>query len=315
MSTDAGRRRADRSAARVERDRDVTAFLRVLEGERDASAHTRDAYRRDLTAFRRFLQSAGVAGWTAVTPMLARRYLADLHQRYARASIARHLSTLRAFYRFLRREGRVDMSPFSAIAAPKRQRRLPGALPHDIVAALLAAPRTDTAAGVRDRAILELLYAGGIRVSELVGLRLEDVSGDEVRVRGKGDKERLALVGGESAEWLRRYLRDARPELVSARRRPGRAVDQVFLNARGGPLTPRGAQLIVERIVRAAAVQQRVSPHVLRHTFATHLLDGGADLRAVQELLGHASIATTQIYTHISRDHLKRVYAQAHPRA
>ena len=199
--------------------------------------------------------------------------------------------------------------------APKRQRRLPSALPHDAVTALLAALPIDTAPGVRDRALLELLYAGGVRVSELVGLRLGDVRGDEVRVRGKGDKERVVLIGHEAGEWLRRYCEDARPELVRAGGQRGRAVDRVFLNARGGPLTSRGAQLIVARAVRIASVQQHVSPHVLRHTFATHLLDGEADLRAVQELLGHASIATTQIYTHISREHLKRVYAQAHPRA
>jgi integrase/recombinase XerC len=256
-----------------------------------------------------------------VTPGVARRYLADLHRRYARASTARHLSALRTFYRFLRREGRIEVSPFRAVSAPRRQRRLPRALPHDVMIALLAAPLTGAGdrqideRAPRDRAILELLYAGGVRVSELVGLRLGDLGGDEVRVRGKGDKERIVLIGGEAGAWLRRYVEDARPRLLDADARPGRVTDRVFLNARGGALTVRGVQLIVDRWVRAAALAQRVSPHVLRHTFATHLLDGGADLRAVQELLGHASIATTQIYTHISRDHLKRIYAQAHPRA
>jgi tyrosine recombinase XerC len=319
------RRGANRAQARVDRDRDVAAFLQMLEGERDVSAHTRDAYRRDLTAFGRFLRAAGATGWTAATPALARRYLADLHRRYARASIARHLSALRTFYRFLRREGRIDTSPMLSVTAPKRQRRLPSALPHDTMLALLAAPAVETTGAardravrdraIRDRAILELLYAGGIRVSELVGLRLGDVTGDEIRVRGKGNKERLVLIGREASEQLRRYLDDARPQLLAAGPRRGRAADHLFLNARGGPLGPRGAQLVVDRWVRATAIQQRVSPHVLRHTFATHLLDGGADLRVVQELLGHASIATTQIYTHVSRDHLKRVYAQAHPRA
>jgi tyrosine recombinase XerC len=325
------RRAADhsnRTAARPDRDRDVAAFLRMLEGERDASEHTRDAYRRDVAMLGRYLRSAGIAGWSAVTPALARRYLAELHRRYSRASIARHLSALRTFYRFLRREGRVDAIPFGAVTAPKRQRRLPRALPHEIVASLLAAPRVDDAGdagyardpavrdlAIRDRAMLEVLYAGGVRVSELVGLRTGHVSGDEVRVRGKGNKERMVLVGSEAGEWLRRYIREIRPRLQDAGRGRGRRTEHVFLNARGGPLSPRGAQLIVARAVRAAAVQQRVSPHVFRHTFATHLLDGGADLRAVQELLGHASIATTQVYTHISREHLKRVYAQAHPRA
>lgn len=197
------------------------------------------------------------------------------------------------------------------LSAPKRHRRLPGALTHESVAALLAAPPIDQPLGLRDRAILEILYAGGLRVAELVSLRCSHVGGDEFRVRGKGGKDRLVLIGGRAAEWVRRYLTEARPRLV----RGTAAGDALFLNARGGPLTPRGVQVMVNRWVRAAAVQQKTSPHSLRHTFATHLLDGGADLRAVQELLGHASLATTQIYAHVSREHLKRVYAQAHPRA
>jgi integrase/recombinase XerC len=241
---------------------------------------------------------------------VARRYLAVLYRQYARSSIARHLSSLRSFFRFLRREGRVDASPMRLVASPRRQRRLPGALTYDAVAALLAAPRLDQPTGLRDRAILELLYAGGLRVGELVSLRSGQVGGgDEIRVRGKGDKDRLVLVGAEASAWLRRYVTEARPRLARGHS------DGLFLNARGGPLSTRAVQLLVDRWVRAAAVQQKTSPHVLRHTFATHLLDGGADLRAVQELLGHASIATTQIYTHVSREHLKRIYAQAHPRA
>jgi len=293
-------------------DRDVEAFLRVLEAEQNASAHTRAAYRRDLAGFRRFLQREGVGGWDRVTPAIARRYLAVLHHAYARSSIARHLSAIRSFYRFLRREGRVASSPLRLVSAPRRGRRLPQALPYEGIAALLAAPPLDRPDGVRDRAILELFYAGGLRVGELVGLTRAHVGGDELRVRGKGGKERVVLIGSQAAAALERYLRDARPRLGSRTRG---STDALFLNGRGGALTTRGVQLIVSRWVRAAAVQQRTTPHVLRHTFATHLLDGGADLRVVQELLGHATLATTQIYTHVSRDHLKRVYAQAHPRA
>jgi integrase/recombinase XerC len=299
-----GRRRSPDAA-----DRDIRAFLAMLEGEQNASAHTRSAYRRDLEAFARFVRAEGAGGWEAVTAATARRYLASLHGRYERSSIARQLSALRSFYRFLRREGRVDASPLRLISAPRRGRRLPAALPHEAVAALLAAPPTDQPAGVRDRAILELLYAGGLRVGELVALRAEQALGDEIRVRGKGGKDRMVLIGGQAAAWLRRYLDEARPRLARA------GGDALFLNARGGPLTARAVQLLVDRWVRAAAIQQHTTPHVLRHTFATHLLDGGADLRAVQELLGHASLATTQIYTHVSREHLKRIYAQAHPRA
>lgn len=290
-------------------DRDIEAFLAALEAEQNASVHTRAAYRRDLEAFRRFLRQEGCASWEAVTTAVARRYLATMHRRYARTSIARHLAALRSFYRFLRREGRLTTSPLRLISAPRRPRRLPQALTHEAVAALLAAPPAGRAAGMRDRAILEVLYAGGLRVGELVGLTLGAIRGDELHVRGKGGRDRLVLIGTQAAAALRRYLAEARPRLARE------ATDGVFLNARGGPLSTRAVQLIVKRWIGVAAVQQRTTPHVLRHTFATHLLDGGADLRVVQELLGHASLATTQIYTHVSREHLKRVYAQAHPRA
>ncbi len=306
-----GRPRPNRSH---QTDRDVEAFLRVLEAEQNASAHTRAAYRRDLTGFRRFLHAEGVGGWERVTPAVARRYLVVLHRAYARSSIARHLSAIRSFYRHLRREGRVESSPLRLVSAPRRGRRLPQALTYEGIAALLAGPPLDRPDGVRDRAILELLYAGGLRVGELVGLTCAHVGGDELRVRGKGGKERVVLIGNQAAAALQRYLRDARP-LLTRRSRARGSTDALFLNTRGGSLTTRAVQLIVDRWVRAAAVQQRTTPHVLRHTFATHLLDGGADLRVVQELLGHATLATTQIYTHVSRDHLKRVYAQAHPRA
>jgi tyrosine recombinase XerC len=318
---------ADPLSARTDMaQRDVCGFLRALESERDPSSHTLAAYRRDLEAFLRFLRREGIAGWQAVTPAVMRRYLAALNRRHARTSVARHLSTLRSFFKYLRREGRLDSNPMQLVAAPRQPRRLPRALTHDAVAALLAAPPMDRPDGLRDRAILELLYAGGLRVGELVELALGRVAGDEIRVRGKGGKERVVLIGTQAAEALRRYLDAARPRLVAhgaqARRARGRSAasgggptEALFVNARGGPLTTRAVQLIVRRWIRATAVQQRTTPHVLRHTFATHLLDGGADLRVVQELLGHASLATTQIYTHVSRDYLKRAYAQAHPRA
>ncbi len=309
-------------AAGPARDRDIEAFLETIEAEQNVSAHTRAAYRRDLEGFARFIHEQGLDRWGEVTTPVVRRYQAVMHRRYARASIARHLSAMRSFFRFLRRAGRVSSSPMRLVLAPKRARRLPQALTHEAVIALLAAPPMDRPTGLRDRAILELFYAGGLRVGELVGVAVEHVSGDEVRVRGKGSKDRVVLIGTQAAAAVRRYVTDARPLLAAggrgaAPRRDSarRATDAVFLNARGGPLTTRGVQLIVDRWVRAAALQQHTSPHVLRHTFATHLLDGGADLRVVQELLGHASLATTQIYTHVSREHLKRIYAQAHPRA
>ncbi len=290
-------------------DPEIAAFIRYLEAEQDASPNTRAAYRRDLEAFLAFARERGVAAWQAVDHATVRHYVASMHGRYSRASIARSVSALRSFFRFLRREGRIAGSPLRLLSVSGRRRRLPGALTHDAVAALLSAPPLGGPTGLRDRAILELLYAGGFRVGELAGLRRDQVGGDEVRVRGKGRRERLVLIGSKAQEAVRRYLEEARPRLVRGR------TEALFLGSRGSPMGPRAIQLIVAKWVRAAALQQRISPHSLRHTFATHLLDGGADLRAVQELLGHASLSTTQIYTHVSRDRLKRVYSQAHPRA
>lgn len=292
-------------------DDGIAAFLRFLEGERGYSAHTLSAYRRDLHRFIKFLYADGLRDPDGVTTAVARRYVAFLSRHYASRSIARNLSALRSWYRFLYREGLAARNPFALISAPKGPRRLPTVLsPHEI-RAVLGVPDTATPIGMRDRAVLEVLYATGLRVGELVALPLRDlVIGDELRVIGKGRRERVVLLGAAAQEALRRYLDEGRPRLV---RGPDPGV--VFLNARGGRLTDRGVRLVVERHIRAVAFDRRVSPHVLRHTFATHLLDGGADLRSVQELLGHVNLSTTQIYTHVSRDWLKRVYDKAHPRA
>ena len=292
-------------------DADVTAFLRALEGERGVSPHTLIAYRRDVTRFVRFLKQESVGTWDAVTAPIARRYVASLDRRVARSAIARNLSALRTLFRFLYREGRVSRNPLALITAPKQAPRLPKVLTPDEIAAVLGAPDTSTPGGLRDRALLEVLYATGLRVGELVSLRLADLSlADELRVLGKGRRERIVLMGAPAQEALARYLDEGRSKLVR-----GHDSGYVFLNRRGGPLTDRGVRVILDRCLRRAALGRRISPHVLRHTFATHLLDGGADLRSVQELLGHVNLSTTQIYTHVSRDWLKRVYDRAHPRA
>jgi integrase/recombinase XerC len=292
-------------------DDDLASFLRSLEGERGASPHTLAAYRRDLGRFLRFLREQGATSWAGLTTPLARRYVGHLDRRYARRSVARHLSALRTMYRFLYREGRISQNPFTLIKAPRQPRRLPKVLSREEVAAVLGAPDTATPLGLRDRALLEVLYATGLRVGELVALQRREVTdSDELRVLGKGRRERVVLMGAPAREALAEYLRTGRSRLVR-----GRDPGVLFLNARGGPLTDRGVRVVIDRHIRAAAAGRRISPHVLRHTFATHLLDGGADLRTVQELLGHASLTTTQIYTHVSRDWLKRVYDQAHPRA
>lgn len=308
-STAARRTPAARPGA--DADPDVTAFLRVLEGERGASPHTLTAYRRDLRQFTAFLRQQGVTKWDQVTPQLARRYVAALDRRYARSAIARQLSAVRTFFKFLYREGRVSVDPLVLVSSPKQQRRLPKFLTPDEVRVVLQAPDLSTPLGLRDRAVLEVLYATGMRVGELVALRVSDLQWEgELRVTGKGRKERIVLVADAAVEALRRYLQVGRPKLATAR-----ATESVFVNARGGSLTDRGVRVVLDRAIRQAGLARRVSPHVLRHTFATHLLDGGADLRTVQELLGHANLATTQIYTHVSRDWLKRVYDKAHPRA
>ncbi len=293
-------------------DADLTAFLRALEGERGVSPNTLIAYRRDVTRFVRFLRHEGVPTWEAVTTPVARRYVVSLDRRLARSAVARNLSALRTLFRFLYREGKVSRNPFTLISAPKQPTRLPKVLTPEEVAAVLGAPDTSTPPGLRDRALLEVLYATGLRVGELVSLRLGDVVSlsDELRVVGKGRRERIVLVGTAAQEALARYLEEGRPRLVR-----GRDSGYVFLNGRGGALTDRGVRVIMDRCLHRAAMGRRISPHGLRHTFATHLLDGGADLRSVQELLGHVNLSTTQIYTHVSRDWLKRVYDRAHPRA
>jgi integrase/recombinase XerC len=301
-------------------DPDIAAFLRTLEGERGASRHTLVAYARDLAYFASFIRAQGLTRWDQVSPPVARRYVVVLDGRYARAAVARHLSAIRSFFRFLFREGKVSSNPFALVSAPRRPRRLPKFLTPEEVRAVLRAPDVSTPRGLRDRAILEILYATGMRVGELVTLRTSDLApslsdahrggGGDLRVVGKGRRDRIVLMAAAAQDALRQYVRSGRPALVR-----GRPADALFVNARGGKLSDRGVRLVVDQAVRAAALARRISPHVLRHTFATHMLDGGADLRVVQELLGHASLATTQIYTHVSRDWLKRVYDKAHPRA
>lgn len=290
----------------------IVNFLRALEGERASSPHTIAAYGRDLRQFARFLSAEGIGEWGAVTVGVIRRFLSlPSVRKYSRRTVARKLSALRTFYRYLSREGIVEANPFTLVRGPRQRPRLPRVLSFEEVRELLAAPSSRSPLGLRDRAIVELLYASGLRVGELVGLRLQDLRGREVRVLGKGGKERVAFLTRVARAALEEYLRHGRPHLLRGGRDPG----VIFLNARGQRLSTRGVQVILARLAGELSHRVRMSPHVLRHTFATHLLDGGADLRAVQELLGHASLATTQIYTHLSRERLKQIYDRAHPRA
>jgi tyrosine recombinase XerC len=285
-------------------------FLQTLEAGRGYSPHTIAAYRNDLEQFAAFLQEEGCP-YSQVDRTVARRYLASMQQRgLAPASIARKVAALRTFYSHLVRLAVLPMHPLRGLGTPKQPQQLPRFLSVDETVALLMAPDLRTPQGLRDRAILELLYASGLRVGELVRLDLGDVDWGrrELRVQGKGGRERLAMVGRPALRALRVYLGEGRPRL--ARERPTSAL---FLNRFGGRLSDRSVRTIVSEHARLAGLDGDVTPHTLRHTFATHLLEGGADLRVVQELLGHARLTTTQRYTHVSQAHLREQYGRAFP--
>ena len=300
-------------------------FLDYIRLNRNASAHTVAAYESDLSQFIAF---AGRQRGTraALEPkhldlQLIRGFLADLYrQGQARASVARKVSALRTFVRYLRREGWIDSDPTAFAVAPKREQKVPAHLSVDEMAQLLEAPDASTPLGRRDRAILELFYASGIRLSELVALDLEDVdlAGRMVRVMGKGRKERIVPFNPKAAAALRAWLKDgvalranAKSQIPSSKSQ----AEPLFVNARGGRLTGRSVQRLVSRYVRSCSTRFGISPHALRHSFATHLLQAGADLRAIQELLGHVRLSTTQRYTHVNVAQLLDVYRKAHPRA
>jgi len=295
-------------------DGSIDAFLSELMQARGAAPTTVRGYAHDLQQFARFLREQHLAqAWGQVRPAHLRRFLGHLYEHdYARTSIARKLSAVRTLYRYLRARDLVLSDPTVGISAPRQRRRLPKFLYHSDLEKLLAAPEATTPLGLRDRALLETLYATGLRVAELVSLTVEQARGaSELRIRGKGGRERVVLLGRAAQSAIAAYLAQGRPHLA----RETQDSRHLFLNARGGPLTDRGARRVVHRHLLRACAQHDIGPHALRHTFATHLLEAGADLRAVQELLGHASLATTQIYTHVTRGRLRQVYDQAHPRA
>jgi integrase/recombinase XerC len=303
----------------------LEAFVAHLRDERGLSAHTVAAYRRDLTQFLRFAGRAGVSDVGQVEPLLLRRFLALQRTRgLAASSIARKAAALRAAFRFLARRGFVADDPAAGLGVPRGPKRLPVVLKPRQVDRLLAGPDPADPVGLRDRAILELLYATGIRVGELCGLRLGDVdlAADTVLVLGKGAKQRVVPFGDPARAALLDYLVNGRAAMLPDPGRPaptgpggGRDREALFFNRRGRPMTQRDVRGMLERYRAAAGVPAGTSPHTLRHSYATHLLEGGADLRAVQELLGHVALTTTQTYTHVSNDRLRRVYEQAHPRA
>lgn len=294
----------------------LDALAHHVRYERQRRPHTVEAYLRDARDVARTLTSWGLDHPGAVDLRALRRYLADLTERdYARSTVARRASTLRVWFALLEDAGVVASDPAALLGSPKLGRHLPRVLRVDEVERLLAAPDAATPQGLRDRALLELLYATGARVSEACGLDLPalDLPQQLVRFAGKGGKERVVPLGEPAGDALREYLGAARPHLL-AKRAPGPGTDAVLLNGRGGRLGPRDARTAVERAAARIGLG-RVTPHTLRHSFATHLLESGADIRVVQELLGHASLATTQRYTHLSRGRLREVHSAAHPRA
>ncbi len=295
----------------------VLDFLAYLEFERGLSRNTLEAYRSDLLQFGAFLNRMGVGVLEAEHAQLAGwmdELAAGSEEKppAAPATLQRKAACLRSFYRHLRRDGIVEHDPTADLRSPRKSQKLPQVLSRDEVAMLLRAPAGDEPAALRDRALLELMYACGLRASEAIGLDFSDVdlTVGALRARGKGSKERLVPVGREAVTAMRAYLQRGRGQLVGLR--DERAL---FVNRRGGRLTRQGLYKIVQRHAKAVGLEDRMSPHTLRHTFATHLLAGGCDLRSLQEMLGHADIATTQIYTHLSAERLKDVYFRAHPRA
>ena len=307
----------------------LEAFVAHLRDERGLSVHTVAAYQRDMTQFLQFAGRAGVTDPAQVEPLLLRRFLALQRTRgLAAASISRKAAALRTGFRFLARRGLVPDNPAASLGVPRGPKRLPVVLKPREVDRLLAGPDPVDPVGLRDRAILELLYATGIRVGELCGLRLGDVdlAADTVLVLGKGAKQRVVPFGEPARAALLDYLVKGRVAMLPGADRPAASTatgkrdakadqEALFFNRRGRPMTQRDVRAMLERYRVAAGAPAGTSPHTLRHSYATHLLEGGADLRAVQELLGHVALTTTQTYTHVSNERLRRVYEQAHPRA
>jgi tyrosine recombinase XerC len=285
-------------------DRYIEKFIRYLEIEKNYSPHTVLNYRLDLQDFKKFLGETPVE---SVEYLLLRKYLAVLKEKNLQTrSIGRRLSTLRTFFKFLTREGFVKTNPIVSLSSPKQEKHLPRFLTEEQVKALIDAALPKDTRGMRDRAILETFYSTGIRISELVGLDVDNIDfiSGIVKVLGKGRKERIVPIGETALSAIRAYQAGKKKETAA-----------IFLNKNGRRITDRGVRNIVDKYLRLASITQGVSPHTLRHSFATHLLNRGADLRSVQELLGHANLATTQIYTHITTERLKSIYDKAHPRA
>ncbi|MBO0432165.1 site-specific tyrosine recombinase XerD [Enterococcus sp. DIV0660C] len=292
---------------------ELSEYLHYLNIERGLSANTRKSYERDLEQYLHFMEEKKITSWQMVDRYLVIQYLEKLHEEQkATATITRMISSLRRFHQFLRQERYTDHDPMQHIDTPKKAQKLPSTLTLKEVEILIETPDTSKTLGIRDRAILEVMYATGMRVSELINLKLGDLhlSLGLLQTIGKGDKERIIPLGDYAIQWLERYLDEARPLLVK-----DTSELHVFVNNHGKGLSRQGIWKNLKQLVQQAGIRKDVTPHTLRHSFATHLLENGADLRTVQELLGHADISTTQIYTHITKKRMTDVYKQHFPRA
>jgi len=289
-------------------------FLTHLRNERQVSAHTMDAYSRDAALFIEFLENnAYPARPDTVDVKQLRHYLGEMRREgLSRATVARRLSALRTFFKYLKKKGFIESNPAAMMESSRRERKLPQYLYRDEMEALLAPPEKETPDALRDHALLETLYSTGLRVSEIASLDVDSVApdGGQLRVTGKRNKERIVLVGSRAAEAVRRYVERGRPILLKSK-----TDTALFLNKSGTRLTVRSIQRMVKKHINRIALDKDITPHSLRHTFATHLLEGGADLRTVQSLLGHSSLSTTQVYTHITNERLKETHGKTHPRA
>jgi integrase/recombinase XerC len=293
----------------------VVDFLNYLMIEKNSSPYTIEHYKKDINDFTSFLKQQAIEGFAAVSYVLVRHYLVSLHEKkYARNTVARKISSMRSFYRFLNREKIVEHNPFAMASLPKKAKMLPQFLYEKELEKLFNVSDLSTPIGQRNQAILELLYGTGIRVSECCKLQLKDLDlfVEAVLVKGKGRKERYVPLGSFAIEALERYMTNGRKMLLAKTENKS---DSLFLNYKGEPLSARSVRSILNKIIEESSLTIHISPHVLRHTFATHMLNEGADLRAVQELLGHSQLSSTQVYTHVTKDHLKKIYNNTHPRA
>lgn len=307
------RKAVERKRATSQLDCQIHNYFDFLRLEKNLSSQTLTSYEFDFAKYRNFLVPIGIRNASEVTEKHISKFLAILHRQGLTAqSIARSLSAIRGFHRYLLSEEKVKSDPTQIIDSPKQEKNLPGVLSIAEVDEILKQPDTSDILGIRDRAMLETLYATGIRVSELVNLKQSSLLIEDgmILVYGKGSKERLVPIGRSARHWIEEYQKKSRIYLVKS----GKSLDYIFLNVRGTKLTRDMVRKLVEKYSQAAGIGKKVHPHTFRHSFATHLLEGGADLRVVQEMLGHADISTTQIYTHIDREYLKEVHRTFHPR-